>query len=113
MKYMLLITQGEWLETGPEQQQQQVMATLMGWWGNLAAQGKLKDGNQLQPPHTATTVVIDHGQSMLLDRPLMEAKEAIGGYGLIDVADLDEAIAIARSYPVPDCKIEVRAIVER
>jgi hypothetical protein len=113
MKYVLLITQGEWLESGSEQQQQQVMATLMGWWGQLAAEGKLKDGNQLQPPHTATTVVIDHGQSMLLDRPLMEAKEAIGGYGLIDVADLDEAIAIARSYPVPDCKIEVRAVVER
>jgi hypothetical protein len=114
MQYMLLITQGEWLESGTQhQQQQQVMDGLMGWWGRLAAEGKLKGGNQLQPPHTATTVVIDHGQSMLLDRPLMEAKEAIGGYGLIDVADLDEAIAIARSYPVPDCKIEVRAIVER
>jgi len=113
MKYMLLITQGEWLEHGTQSEQQQVMGTLMNWWGRLAAEGKLKDGNQLQAPQTATTVVIDHGQSMLLDRPLMEAKEAIGGYGLIDVADLDEALAIARSYPVPDCKIEVRAIVER
>jgi len=113
MQYMLLITQGEWLESGSESEQHQVMDTLMGWWGRLAAEGKLKGGNQLQPPHTATTVVIDHGQSMLLDRPLMEAKEAIGGYGLIDVADLDEAVAIARSYPAPDCKIEVRAIVPR
>ena len=113
MQYMLLITQGEWLESGTQQQQRQVMDELMGWWGRLAAEGKLKGGNQLQPPHTATTVVVEHGQSMLLDRPLMEAKEAIGGYGLIDVADLDEAIAIARSYPVPDCKIEVRPIVQR
>jgi hypothetical protein len=113
MQYMLLITQGEWLESGTEHEQQQVMETLMGWWGRLAAEGKLKGGNQLQPPQTATTVVIDHGQSMLLDRPLMEAKEAIGGYGVVAVADLDEAIEIARSYPVPDCKIEVRAIVER
>jgi hypothetical protein len=113
MQYMLLITQGEWLESGTEHEQQQVMGRIMGWWGRLAADGKLKGGNQLQPPHTATTVVIDHDQSILLDRPLMEAKEAIGGYGVIDVADLDEAIAIARSYPVPDGKIEVRAIVER
>jgi hypothetical protein len=112
-RYVLLITHGEWLQSGSEELQQEVMATLMGWWGRLAAEGKLKDGNQLQPPHTATTVVIDHGQSMLLDRPLMEAKEAIGGYGLIEVADADEAIAIARSYPAPDCKIEVRAIVQR
>jgi hypothetical protein len=50
---------------------------------------------------------------MLIDRPLMEAKEAIGGYGLIEVADADEAIAIVRSYPAPDCEIEVRAVVER
>jgi hypothetical protein len=113
MQYMLLITQGEWLESGAVQEQQQVMEKLMGWWGRLAAEGKLKGGNQLQPPHTATTVVIDHGESMLLDRPLMEAKEAIGGYGVIEAADLDEAIAVARTYPAPDCKIEVRAIVER
>jgi hypothetical protein len=113
MQYVLLITQGEWLESGTEHEQQRVMETLMRWWGQLAADGKLKGGNQLQSPHTATTVVVDHGQSMLLDRPLMEAKEAIGGYGVIDVADLDQAIAIARTYPVPDCKIEVRAIVER
>ncbi|MBV8719827.1 MAG: YciI family protein [Chloroflexi bacterium] len=113
MQYMLLITQGEWLETGSQNEQQSVMNTLMGWWGRLAAEGKLKGGAQLQAPATATTVVIDHGKSMLLDRPLMEAKEAIGGYGLVDVADLDEAVAIARSYPVPDCKIEVRAVVER
>jgi hypothetical protein len=113
MQYILLITQGAWLESGREAEQQSVMDKLMGWWGRLAAEGKLKSGAQLQAPDTATTVVIDHGQSMLLDRPLMEAKEAIGGYGTIDVADLDEAVAIARTYPVPDCKIEVRALVER
>ena len=113
MQYMLLITQGEWLESGNEREQHSVMDNLMRWWGRLGAEGELKGGAQLQAPSTATTVVIDRGQSMLLDRPLMEAKEAIGGYGLIDVADLDEAIAIARSYPVPDCKMEVRAIVER
>ena len=113
MQYVLLITQGEWLESGSQQEQHQVMEQIMGWWGRLAADGKLKGGNQLQSPHTATTVVIDHGESMLLDRALMEAKEAIGGYGVIDATDLDEAIAIARTYPVPDGKIEVRAIVER
>jgi hypothetical protein len=113
MAYMLLITQGEWIVSGTEAERHQVMDQLMNWWSRLAADGRLKDGHQLQAPDTATTVIIDHGSSMLLDRPLMEAKEAIGGYGLIDVSDLDAAIAIARSYPVPDCKIEVRAIVER
>jgi len=70
-------------------------------------------GQQLQPPETATTVVIERGQTLLLDRPLIEAKEAIGGYGILDVADLDEAIAIARTVPIPDGKVEVRPVVER
>jgi hypothetical protein len=43
----------------------------------------------------------------------MEAKEAIGGYGIVDVADLDEAIAIGRSFPMPDGKVEVRPVVPR
>ena len=70
-------------------------------------------GHQLQPPDPATTVVLERGQSTLIDRPLLEAKEAIGGYGIIDVADLDEAIAIIRTLPTPDGKVEVRPVVER
>jgi hypothetical protein len=49
MRYVLLITHGEWLQSGSEQLQQEVMATLMGWWGRLPAESKLKDANQLQP----------------------------------------------------------------
>src|SRR5579864_4638933 len=56
MQYMLLITQGEWLESGSETEQHGVMDKLMSWWGRLAAEGKLKSGAQLQAPHTATTV---------------------------------------------------------
>lgn len=90
-----------------------MLADIGEWWGRLRAEGKMVDGNQLQPPGTATTVVLEGGRSVLMDRPLMEAKEAIGGYGILDVADLDEAVGIARTLPVPDGKIEVRPVVER
>ncbi len=113
MKYMLLLTRGEWQDTYSEEQKAKVFGEMMDWWTRMRAEGKIIDANQLQDPGTATTVVLDHGQSVLVDRPLIEAKEAIGGYGLLDVADLDEAIAIAKSYPSPDGKIEVRPVVER
>jgi hypothetical protein len=113
MKYMLLLTRGEWQENGPEADREKVFANIGQWFARLRSEGKMVAANQLQPPETATTVVLEGGQSVLLDRPLMEAKEAIGGYGILEVADLDEAIAIARSFPMPDGKVEVRAVVER
>jgi hypothetical protein len=70
-------------------------------------------GQQLQSPDTATTVVIERGKHTLLDRPLMEAKEAIGGFGILEVANIDEALAIVKTMPLPDGKVEVRPIIER
>jgi hypothetical protein len=58
-------------------------------------------------------VILDHGSSTIVDRPLLEAKEAIGDYAVVDVADLDAALALARSFPMPDGKVEVRPVVER
>ena len=79
----------------------------------MFASGKMVGGQQLQSPDTATTVVVERGRYTLLDRPLMEAKEAIGGFGILEVADLDEALAIVKTMPQPDGKVEVRPIVER
>jgi hypothetical protein len=113
MKYVLLLTRGEWQESGTEEEKGRIFAAITEWWGRQVAEGRMVGGNQLQPPETATTVVIEGGKSVLLDRPLMEAKEAIGGYGVVEAADLDEAVAISKTFPVPDGKIEVRPIVER
>jgi hypothetical protein len=113
MKCMLLITQGEWFANGNAKERETAMASVVDWWGRQFASGKMVGGQQLQAPETATTVVIERGKHTLLDRPLMEAKEAIGGFGILDVADLEEAIAIVETMPTPDCKVEVRPILER
>ena len=113
MKYMLLITQGEWYANGSAEERDRAMAGVVDWWGKQFASGKMVGGQQLQAPETATTVVIERGKHTLLDRPLMEAKEAIGGFGILDVADLEEAIEIVKTMPAPDCKVEVRPIFER
>jgi len=113
MKYMLLLTRGEWQESGSDQQQGEVFGQIGKWFERLYGEGKLSQSYQLQPPETATTVVFDGGRSVLIDRPLMEAKEAVGGYAILEASDLDEAIAVARTFPVPDGKVEVRPVVIR
>jgi hypothetical protein len=113
MKYVLLLTRGAWQDTGSEAEQAEVFGGIMEWFGRLWGDGTIVEANQLQPPGTATTVVLDRGSSTLVDRPLLEAKEAIGGYAVVDVPDLDAALALARSFPAPDGKVEVRPVVER
>jgi len=112
MKYVLLLTRGSWQEDGTPDEQGAVFSKVGPWFAEHRASGVIVEAHQLDAPHTATTVVLERGASTLVDRPLLEAKEAIGGYAVIDVADLDAALALARSFPVPDGKVEVRPLVE-
>ncbi len=113
MKYVVMFTRGDWEDTAPEAERQRIYDEIGQWWGQLAGQGKIVGGHQLQPPQTATTVVFNNGRSTIVDGPFMEAKEAIGGYGVFDVADLDEALALVRTFPSPQNKAEVRPVLER
>ena len=113
MKYMLLITQGEWFANGTDADRDTAMEKVVDWWAKMFASGKMVGGHQLQSPDTATTVVIERGKHVILDRPLMEAKEAVGGFGILEVADLDEALEIVKTMPQPDGKVEVRPILDR
>lgn len=65
-------------------------------------------GNALQPPTTATTVRSEDG--LVTDGPWTESKEALGGYYLVEAADLDAAIAMAREIPTVGGGIEIRPI---
>jgi hypothetical protein len=69
-------------------------------------------GNALQPTTTATTVRPDGADGFTVtDGPFVETKEALGGYYLVEAADLDEAIALAKQVPVMSGGLEVRPIM--
>jgi len=71
----------------------------------------LRGGNALQPASTATTVRGDgSGGFTITDGAFAETKEALGGYYLVEAADLDEAIALAKEIPMPSGGVEVRPI---
>ena len=73
---------------------------------------KLRGGQALQPTSTATTIHKDgSGGFAVTDGPFVETKEALGGFCLIEAADLDEAIALAKKVPAPFGGVEVRPVM--
>ena len=71
----------------------------------------LRGGSALQPQATATTIRgWNSGTPTVTDGPFAETKEALGGFYMVDAADLDEALAIAREVPAPFGGVEVRPV---
>jgi hypothetical protein len=60
---------------------------------------KLRGGSKLQSPETATTVRLDRGEPVIIDGPFVEGKEVVSGYAEIEVADLDEALQMVKTWP--------------
>jgi hypothetical protein len=112
MKYLLLLIRSDeaWESLSEEERD---YAGIMRWWGEQSAAGRLLGGHELHPARTATTVSKEDGRTVVTDGPFMESKESIGGYGVFEVPDLDAALEIARTWPAPGHKIEIRPVVER
>jgi hypothetical protein len=76
-----------------------------------ANQAALSGGNALAPSAAATSIRRDGaGELTVTDGPFVETKEALGGYYLIEAADLDEAIAVAKQVPARFGGVEVRPV---
>ncbi|MCW2778943.1 MAG: YCII-related protein [Frankiales bacterium] len=73
---------------------------------------KVLGGNALQGADTATSVRRDAGGGFTVtDGPFLETKEAVGGYYLVEAADLDDAIGMAKAIPSPGGGLEVRPVM--
>ena len=111
MKYMLLIygAEGAWTEG----ERKACMVESLGICEQLASQGKFLDASPLEPVRAAATVRVRGGRALVTDGPFAETTEQLGGYYVLDLADLDEAIAVAARLP-PAAKgaVEIRPLVE-
>lgn len=56
-------------------------------------------GSKLQEPETATTVRLDGGEPVIVDGPFVEGKEVVSGYVEVEVANLDEALRMVKTWP--------------
>ncbi len=108
MQYLLLINDEE------TDDRVDLMPEYMAYTEALAKSGALVGANQLQPTDTATTVRVRGGETLVTDGPFIETKESLGGYYLIDVDSLDEALEWAAKIPSARFgHIEVRPVVMR
>jgi hypothetical protein len=110
MKYMLLIYGAE--ESWTEDERRACMIESVGICNELAGQGKFVGASPLQSVKTAASVRVRNGRALVTDGPFAETTEQLGGYYVLDLADLDEAIAVAARLP-PAAKgaVEVRPLV--
>jgi hypothetical protein len=112
MLYMLLIyaNEAEWTAFSEERQ----AAVMRDHWAledDLRQASKYKTCGALQLTATATTVRVRDGRALVTDGPFAETKEQLGGYYIVDAADLDDALAIAARIPTArNGSIEVRPL---
>lgn len=102
MKYLLLFVgtqedQDRW-DNQSKEQYGAAMAAAGKWFDEHTHSGKITGGLQLTGKGV-TTVQQRNGSRIITDGPFIESKELIGGFAIVDVADLDEAQAIAKAWP--------------
>lgn len=110
-QYMLLIYGPA--EGGPSPEEQQ--AAMPKWFAyteELRSSGAMVAGDALQPTEVATTVRVRDGETVISDGPFAETKEILGGYYIVDVPTLDEALAWAAKMPnIEYGTVEVRPVM--
>lgn len=114
MQYMLLIyVDPATYEGVTEAENEAEMAEYFALGPSLRERGIQISGEALQPVTTATTVRVRDGKTLTTDGPFAETKEHLGGFYLVDVPNLDEAIEVARRIPdVRRGSVEIRPVVD-
>ena len=115
MKYIIMFAGStddqEQFDNLPKAEHDALYAKVGQWFEELSKSGKLIGGEELQGPHTATTVRRKNGKVTVTDGPFIESKEVLGGFAIVEVKDLDEALVMAKSWP-GGTLLEVRPIVD-
>jgi hypothetical protein len=108
-EYMVLIYDDEtaWATAGKEEFDGMLTAHNRFQEQVVELGGKIVSSHALQPTNTATTIRGD----VVTDGPFAETKEALGGYYLVEAADLDKALAIGKLCPTLRGSIEVRPVM--
>jgi len=112
MQYMFSFVRDDAAWEGlPESEQGERRAKVAAWIMEHAAAGRLQGGGELTGADTATTVRFDGTKPIVMDGPFIESREILGGFILVDARDLDEAIALAGTFPLADHAVEIRPTI--
>lgn len=114
MQYLLMdyVREDGWTDLTREEQEQWLGA-YRSYMEAMQTAGVLKGGHGLHPTSAATTVKVKDGKTQVQDGPYADSKEQLGGFHLIEVADLDGALMwAARSPTALHGVVEVRPVRE-
>jgi hypothetical protein len=121
MRYLLLLNNSTedtrtW-EALPEEEAARLRSQEIPKWSDLFAwmgqKGIESEGLELDGPGKARTIRVRDGEALVTDGPYVETKEQIGGYFLVELDDLDEAIELASRIPVAQKgSVEIRPLME-
>ena len=114
MRYMLLIYTDPAVDAAqPPEAGEQLMGEYYAFTQKIVASGEMVTGDPLQGIETATSVRVRDGRTSTTDGPFAETKEVLGGYYVVDVADLDRATELAAQIPGSRTgTVEVRPVME-
>ncbi|HEV2357172.1 MAG TPA: YciI family protein [bacterium] len=111
MKYMLLVYGDE--QASDEAEREQCYRDSAQLANDIRSTGRYLVAAPLHPVATATSVRVRDGRRLVTDGPFAETREQLGGYFIVDVPDLDEAIEIAGRLPGARLgTVEIRPIME-
>jgi hypothetical protein len=114
MRYLLSIYVDEsGFATATPEEREQMSSAYADFTDEIDKAGVLRGGDGLQPSPTATTVRMRDGELLLTDGPFAETREALGGFYLVEVEDLDAAIEWAAKIPGASTGcVEVRPLMD-
>ena len=115
MKYVLMFTSRPDLDATIDKETMEADYKKIYEWFETNADKMVEGGAELMGVETATSVRFGEDGPVVVDGPFNEAKEVIGGFGIIDVPDMDAAIALIRTWPslqFPGSAVEIRPMVE-
>jgi len=112
MKYACLIYDDE--ANGPDEASPEFAEMMGGYMAFGEAAGeRILGGEALAPVATATTVSVRNGETITTDGPFAETKEQLGGFYILECADLDEAVSLAAQIPgAKEGRVEVRPVLD-
>jgi hypothetical protein len=111
MKYMLLIYDDPSLLPDSDAAMKKILAEYFAFTQEIINSGEYVSGERLDGTDTATSVRVRSGRTATTDGPFAETKEQLGGFYLVDVADLDRALELAAKLPAARIgAIEVRPV---
>src|SRR6266567_6787196 len=115
MKYILMdyVNEAGWPQLTKDDKEHWLGA-YRAYMEAMTRAGVLKSSNGLEPTSAATTVRVANGKTQVLDGPYADSKEQLGGFHIIEVADLDAALSWAARCPTAlHGVVEVRPIMDK